>query len=182
MGGVPYFWREKEGDRMDGLPKKEIYPVYEKLDVLSPWAVTRYTNIPEARDFIARRVKGDKAWCDQYNIGYLPVFFPGFSWYNLEKARGREAKLNYIPREGGKFLWAQVVAAVQAGAKMGYVAMFDEIDEGTAIFKVTNHPPVGDSKFATYDGLPSDQYLWLTGQIGQLLRHPESATESLPKR
>jgi hypothetical protein len=182
MGGVPYFWREKEGDRMDGLPKEEIYPVYQQLDVLSPWAVTRYGNIEEAKGFISRRVKDDKAWCDQYKIGYLPVFFPGFSWYNLEKARGREAKLNFIPRQGGKFLWAQAVAAAKAGAGMGYVAMFDEIDEGTAIFKVTNNPPVGESKFATYEGLPSDHYLWLTGQIGQLMRHPENATESLPKR
>jgi len=27
---------------------------------------------------------------------------------------------------------------------MIYVAMFDEVNEGTAIFKVTDNPPVGD--------------------------------------
>jgi hypothetical protein len=182
MGGVPYFWREREGERMDGLPEEEIYPVYKKLDVISPWAVSRYADVKGAGEMISRRVRGDLAWCDRYGIGYLPVFFPGFSWYNLEKARGREARLNYIPREGGRFLWAQAAAAVRAGARMGYVAMFDEIDEGTAIFKVTNNPPVGESKFATYEGLPSDHYLWLAGQIGELVRHPENAAESLPKR
>jgi len=30
--------------------------------------------------------------------------------------------------------------------------MFDEVDEGTAIFKVTNQPPVGESKFVTLAG------------------------------
>ena len=38
---------------------------------------------------------------------------------------------------------------------MAYVAMFDEVDEATAIFKVSNTPPT-QAKFATYDGLPAD--------------------------
>lgn len=33
--------------------------------------------------------------------------------------------------------------AVDAGAESLYLAMFDEIDEGTAFFKCTNTPPVG---------------------------------------
>ena len=40
---------------------------------------------------------------------------------------------------------------------MAYVAMFDEVDEGTAIFKVTNWPP-RPGRFMTFDGLPSDWY------------------------
>lgn len=51
---------------------------------------------------------------------------------------------------------------------MAYVAMFDEVDEGTAIFKCTNHPPVG--RFCTYEGYPSDFYLRLTGNAGRMLR------------
>jgi len=51
------------------------------------------------------------------------------------------------------------------------VAMFDEVDEGTAIFKCSNDVPVGaNSRFLTYDGLPGDYYLKLTGQGGKLLR------------
>ena len=50
-----------------------------------------------------------------------------------------------------------------------YVAMFDEVDEGTAIFKVTNHPP-RQAHFVTLDGLPSDWYLRLTGEGARLLR------------
>jgi hypothetical protein len=60
--------------------------------------------------------------------------------------------------------------------------MFDEIDEGTAIFKCSNNPPVGESKFVTYESLPSDHYLWLTGQIGRLLRDERPTTEAPPER
>ena len=48
--------------------------------------------------------------------------------------------------------------------------MFDEIDEGTAIFKCTSDPPTGASKFQTYEGLPPDHYLRLTGEGRRLLR------------
>ena len=49
--------------------------------------------------------------------------------------------------------------------------MFDEVNEGTAIFKCTNNPPTsGGTKFLTYEGLPSDFYLKLAGQAGKLLR------------
>ncbi len=49
--------------------------------------------------------------------------------------------------------------------------MFDEVDEGTAIFKCTNTPPTsGGAKFLTYEGLPSDFYLKIAGEAGKLLR------------
>jgi hypothetical protein len=60
---------------------------------------------------------------------------------------------------------------------MIYQAMFDEVDEGTAIFKCTNSPPVGANPFVTFEGLPSDHYLWLTGMGGRLLRGEIEATE-----
>jgi hypothetical protein len=66
---------------------------------------------------------------------------------------------------------------------MLYVAMFDEVDEGTAIFKVTNHPPTGPGdgvQFATYEGLPSDHYLRLTGLAGPVLRGELAAADEPP--
>ena len=77
---------------------------------------------------------------------------------------------NQIPRLKGEFLWRQFYNAISSDAKTIYVAMFDEIDEGTCIFKVDNNPPVGESKFLTYEGLPSDYYLWQTGQATKMLR------------
>ena len=93
-----------------------------------------------------------------------------------------DAPLDQIPRQKGQFLWSQYVQAKKAGATMIYQAMFDEIDEGTAIFKCTNTPPVGESPFITYEGLPSDYYLWLTGMGGRLLRGEMGPSEELPQR
>lgn len=74
-------------------------------------------------------------------------------------------------------------AAISTGIKMIYVAMFDEIDEGTAIFKCTNDPPVGEmSKFSDYEGLPSDHYLWLTGEAGKMLRNEVPLSDEMPNR
>jgi hypothetical protein len=61
--------------------------------------------------------------------------------------------------------------------------MFDEIDEGTAIFKCSTNPPVGESIFVPIEeGLKSDHYLWLTGQAGKMLRKEIPFTSGLPKR
>jgi hypothetical protein len=107
----------------------------------------------------------DREWCQKQDIEYLPVLWPGFSWQNLtgEKSTG-------IPRDGGRFLWRQFQATAVAGSRAAYIAMFDEIDEGTAIFKCTNDPPIGPSPFQTYEGRPSDHYLWLCREGGRLLR------------
>jgi hypothetical protein len=64
----------------------------------------------------------------------MPVVFPGFSWSNLK----RTARPNQIPRLRGEFLWRQAYNAKIAGATMLKIAMFDEVDEGTAIFKTVS--------------------------------------------
>jgi hypothetical protein len=112
--------------------------------------------------------------------GYLPVIFPGFSWHNLQQSRARDEKFNATPRLGGRFLWGQALAAKKAGAKSLYVAMFDEMVEGTAIFKTTQDPPVGDSLFLAEPVLEPDHYLRLTGEIGRFMRGERQFTEELP--
>ena len=62
---------------------------------------------------------------------------------------------------------------------MAYVAMFDEVDEGTAIFKVSNTPPK-PGRFVTYDGLPSDWYLRLTGEGTKLIRGERENQMTIP--
>ena len=79
--------------------------------------------------------------------------------------------LNQIPRRGGKFLWDQFNEATRAHASMLYVAMFDEVDEGTAIFKCTDNVPQGtQSHFLTFEGLPNDYYLKMVGDGTKLIR------------
>jgi hypothetical protein len=59
--------------------------------------------------------------------------------------------------------------------------MFDEVDEGTAIFKIAaDVPPPGDSVFVANDAPQSDFYLKLTGSGGRLLRGEIPLTDELP--
>ena len=64
----------------------------------------------------------------------MPVIFPGFSWYNLRQ-NGQGSPKNQIPRMKGEFLWRQCYNAKAAGAEMLKIAMFDEVNEATAMFK-----------------------------------------------
>jgi hypothetical protein len=129
-------------------------------------------------DHARLRWRKDLEWCRDNHKEYLPVAFPGFSWHNQRPA----SRLDEIPRLKGRFLWKQYVEAKKAGATMLYQAMFDEMDEGTAIFKCTNDPPVGESRFLTLEGLPSDHYLWLTNMGRRLLSNEIEITEELPQR
>jgi hypothetical protein len=90
-------------------------------------------------------------------------------------------QFDHVPRLKGEFLWSQFVSAKRAGATMIYVAMFDEVDEGTAIFKCTNDAPTGDGvKFLNYEGLPSDFYLRLIGEGAKMLRGELPITDAIP--
>lgn len=177
MLGVPSFWREQ---RRDALADPALHEILQMADVASPWTPGRYRTPEQAAQHAATVWQPDLAWCRERRIDFLPVAFPGFSWHNL---KGGEAPLDAIPRLQGRFFWSQIVAAKRAGADMLYVAMFDEVDEGTAIFKCTNEPPTRDGvKFITYEGLPSDHYLRLTGLAGKVIRGELPATDeaSLP--
>jgi hypothetical protein len=173
--GVPTGWRTLDAD---SVKDPALHRVIARADIVSPWTVGRYSSLQGVADHARRRWKADLEWCQARHKEYLPVAFPGFSWHNLRP----KAPLNAIPRLGGRFLWKQYVEAKNAGATMIYQAMFDEMDEGTAIFKCTNDPPVGASRFLTFEGLPSDHYLWLTGMGGRLLRGEIRATAEPPRR
>jgi hypothetical protein len=179
MLGVPDGWRELNRDAIGDV---RLHALIAMADVVSPWAVGRFGTPEDAAGRVATRLVPDLEWCGERGLGYLPVVFPGFSWQNLEKSRGREAKLDAIPRLGGRFLWSQLVAAKRAGARSVYVAMFDELDEATAIFKLTQDPPVGASRFVAEPGVAGDQYLWLSGQGGRLLRGEIPVTDEMPVR
>nr|AIA94006.1 CAZy families CBM13 protein [uncultured Chitinophaga sp.] len=71
-----------------------------------------------------------------------------------------------IARNRGAFFWKQIAGAKQVGATMLYIAMFDEMNEGTSIFKVATKsqvPENGDGYFhGIDDDLGSDFYYgWL---------------------
>lgn len=173
MLGVPSGFRTLT---RDSVTNTALHEVLQMADVLSPWTVGRYRGTAEAKRHGEQTWQPDIAWCAERKVDFLPVVFPGFSWYNM---MGRQ--FDHMPRMKGEFFWSQFVAAKRAGAQMIYVAMFDEVDEGTAIFKCGNEVPLGgSSKFVTYEGLPSDFYLRLTGYGAKMLRREIPVTDSIP--
>ena len=173
MLGVPTGWRRLD---RDALPDPEFHDILQLADIVSPWTVGRYRDLTGVALHADRYWKPDITWCADHDLDYLPVVFPGFSWHHQ-----KGGELGAIPRLKGQFFWSQIAAVKQAGCKMIYVAMFDEVDEGTAIFKCTNEPPTGDGvPFLTYEGLPSDYYLRLTGQAGKLIRGELPSTDTMP--
>ena len=174
--GVPTNWRTLDGDAVSDT---QLHDLIKSADIVHPWTVGRYNNLQSANEYRSK-MQADKAWCDIENLLYMPVVFPGFSWQNLKKAQGVESPLNSIPRLKGNFLWRQFHNAIAEGAETIYVAMFDEMDEGTCIFKVEDNPPSGESQFTNYEGLPNDYYLWLTGKAGEMLRNEISLNINQP--
>ena len=159
--GVPTHWRTL---RIDAVFDTRLLELVKQADIVHPWLVGRFDN--HTYEPYRKSIEEDIKWCKANGKDYMPVLFPGFSWHNMKK----DAPQNMIPRLGGRFFWKQVKGAVDAGAESLYLAMFDEIDEGTAFFKCTNTPPVGESSFITYEGEAPDHYLWLAGEAAKYLR------------
>ena len=175
MLGVPANWRELQGDAVNDPALLDIVAM---ADIISPWTVGRYVDPAGAAWYAEHNLQPDLAWCRQRGIDYLPVVFPGFSWHNMNGG-----PLNQIPRLQGRFLWSQFSQARRANVSMVYVAMFDEVDEGTAIFKCANEVPTGEkSAFVTYEGLPNDFYLKMVGQGTKLIRGEKPSPDKLSFR
>lgn len=173
MLGVPSFWRE---GRRDAVSDPDLRKLIQAADIVSPWSVGRYQSPQAATQHAAKIWQPDREWCTKCNLDFLPVVFPCFSWHNL---KGK--KLGSIPRLKGRFLWSQIVGAKRAGCDMIYMAMFDEVDEGTAIYKTTNEPPTGNGGyFLTNDGLSNDHYLKLAGLAGMIIRGEAPVVDEMP--
>lgn len=176
MVGVPTYWRDFGSD---ALKDEKLHTLIQQCDIVAPWFVGRYSQqqYPSFQHLIAEDIK----WCAERHIGYVPLAFPGFSWKNMN---GPSA--HTIARNRGAFFWQQVAGAKAAGASMLYVAMFDEMNEGTSIFKVAtkSHVPLnGNGSFQGIDDdLGSDYYLWLTGQAANWFRGGAGYSGVQPKR
>lgn len=173
--GVPAHWRTLS---MDAASDSRLHALLEKADIVHPWFVGRFN--AQSYDRFRPLIEADIAWCKAHGVDYMPVLYPGFSWYNLRS--GVAAPLNQIPRLGGAFFWQQVHGALSLGAESLYLAMFDEMDEGTAFFKCSNRLPVGASPFLGYEGCPSDHYLWLAGKAAEALRGETELSPRMPQR
>jgi hypothetical protein len=148
------------------------------FDAVSPWDAGRYHD-NASMDRVRKEVwEADLAELKPLGIGYMPTAFPGFSWDNLRRT---EPGKTQIPRRKGEFYWRQFAIFRELGIRTVFVGMFDEVDEGTAIYKVSNTIPVG-KYFVTYEGLPSDWYLKLTGAATQMIRGETPLSKQIPVR
>lgn len=163
--GVPTNWRklEKDTEKDPGL-----HDLIRKCDVVMPWFVGRYNeeNYPKFHSLI----KKDIAWAKQNHVDYAPLCYAGFSWHNMHYPH---TGTFFVNRNKGSFYKKQLDFAIENGAQMIYIAMFDEIDEGTAIYKIARKvpTPVPGSEFVPLEeGLSSDFYLKMTGEAAARLK------------
>lgn len=160
--GVPTGWRT--GDR-DAVADPALREVVAGCAAVCPWTVGRYATPDDVVRHADSDWAGDLAWCRERGVAYVPVVFPGFSWHNL-----KGGPLGQIPRRRGEFFARQAEEARRVGARSLFVAMFDEVDEGTAIFKCAEPPEGLAGRFLSLEGLPADHYLRLAGDAGRRLR------------
>jgi hypothetical protein len=179
MGGVPSRWRTLT---RDALKDPGWHQVYAQMDVIQPWTVGRYRDSAGADQWRRDVLEPDLAKTKENRQLYMPVIFPGFSWANLK----RDTKPNQIPRHGGRFLWTQAWNAHQVGARMLKIAMFDEVNEGTAMYKLaarrSDAPDQGYWLTLDADGLdlPSDWYLRLAREITRMFHGETKPSDNMP--
>ena len=160
MLGVPAYWREPGTG--DCVNDNAITNLVKDADIIMPWLVGVYdydgtvsgtTNGQFTKYFSERMeetklgswviTQGDFSQADAYGVEYCPLVFPGFSDRNMHPNN------QVFGRYSGDFYWQQIYKYINKGAKMLYVAMFDEIDEGTAIYKCLRKSEVPSNTYSS---------------------------------
>lgn len=159
--GVPAYWRSPgEGDCVND---SAITTLIKDVDIIMPWLVGVYdydgtvegTTEGKFTDYFDERMEdsdgffgigattGDFTQAEDYGVEYCPLVFPGFSDRNMHPNN------QVFERYSGDFYWQQIYKFINKGAKMLYVAMFDEIDEGTAIYKCLRKSEVPSNTYSS---------------------------------
>ena len=180
MFGVPSQFHTRKGDC---LPDERVWDILRQADVIHLWFVGRY-QMENYNKYKNEVIAKHFEWCKRFKVDYIPSVFPGSvnsSWEGIppQQDNGR------FSRHKGEFMWKQLAGLTAMGAECFYISMFDEMDEGTQIFKCTNTPPLGvngGTQFLGYQGLPSDHYLWIASLGRKLLDKKIPITEKLPER
>lgn len=175
IGGVPRGWRT------DGGFNADYVDVYKALDAISPWTVGVYNTMDGATNYYNGTMKGDKAYCDQNGMDYLPVVFAGSgNWLSAD------GSFSETDRKGGGLLWRQITNAKNLGLNSVYYAMLDEFEEGTNLIKgaVDYFDIPTNEYFETWakDGywVSSDYYLRLASTAAKVLRGELPLTAEIP--
>ncbi len=168
IGGTPGNWRTVT---TTGWPA-----FYRAWHCIHPWTVGGYRTTQDIINFKNTWVAPDVAECNSLGIQYLPVVWPGFSWDNLQQLPPGTSNFS---RRDGQHLWDQVYQFQTVGMNQMFIAMFDEVDEGTALLKVSSNYPVTDN-WVDYGTLPHDWYMRLAGAATRMLRKEIPLTSTIP--
>ena len=175
IGSVPGQWRTGTGDA-----RSDFGGVWPAFNMISAWAVGRAVDAS-----YQPWVTGDLAYCNANGMDYQPCAYPGTAFYNTN---GPPSQKNGFPRNHGDFMWSQFAVMKNAGVKSMYIAMFDEMNEATSIFKCAEDStkiPAGQY-FLTLDAdgthVSSDFYLRLVQDGGKMIKGqiPYTTTEPTP--
>jgi hypothetical protein len=153
--------------------------VYSACNMVMPWPVGAVGTMSTFQSGYTR----DLSYCKAHAIDYQAGCFAGYAFHN-----SNGSSKNLIPRMYGNFMWSQFAGMRNAGVQSVYIAMFDEMNEGTSIFKVAEDStmiPAG-KYFLTLnaDGVhvSSDFYLRLVNNGGRMVKGliPYQATHTTP--
>jgi hypothetical protein len=89
MIGVPAYWRTLD---RDAVSDPLLHEIVRKADIVSPWTVGRFGNVPDVENYVRNTSAADLAWCRRNGIEYMPVVFPGFSWHNMMMSRNQPGR------------------------------------------------------------------------------------------
>lgn len=171
VGGGDPNWQAK------GTP--EFQEMLMSMSAWQPWSVGRTGKTTESgyKTPSTSLWKDDMERCKANHVLFIPVINAG-----THKAGPppMPPELPIVPRRNGNYLWEQFAAASKLGGiNSVFVAMFDEVNEGTQIMKVTNTPPT-QAPFIQNEGATSDWYLRLTGLGGSMLKSHKPITDIIP--
>lgn len=179
-------WFKAQGCYVIGAPLANFstdapnQQAYDLCDMIMPWWVGKRSNFQSS-------YASDLAYCNARGIDYQGCTYPGTAFYNTN---GSASPKNQIPRMHGDFMWSQFAGMRNAGVHSMYIAMFDELNEATNIFKTaenTSQIPAG-KYFLTLDAdgasLSSDFYLRLSHNGIKMMKGqiPYQGTHTTPFR
>lgn len=165
-GAGEWYWRH------DSKLTPQWTQVFYRMNSWQPWNAGNVAGQYASTGYW----KDDMSDFHKHGVIYVPEIYPGMSTDNRDSKPPGQGR---IPRRRGDFLWNQFVVATQLGAKTAFVGMFDELDEGTQVLKVTNSPPT-QASFINYEGLPSDSYLCWTGLGTKMIKRQIPFNKTVP--
>jgi hypothetical protein len=173
VGGGGWNWRRD--------PDPEWQQFYHRFRAYAPWNVGNLRR-DKAKGWMAQTATwaDDLRDCRERGALWIPVVYPGFSWNNLMHLRKVE-NVTTVPRRDGQFLWEQFYTLSQLKVDCAYLAMFDEVDEGTAIFKLSASAWVKDFTIQR-DRLPGDWWLRVVREGIEMLHGRRPIVAELPIR